>query len=57
MNNYDSYSDEELREEILDRQRTYEADRECALNAQKDLAKSELEYYKAKIALLERLRK
>ncbi len=57
MNNYDSYSDEELSEEVRDRHRTYEADRECALNAQKYLAKSELEYYKAKIALLERLRK
>lgn len=52
--NYDYYTLEELREDVKDYKKIYEQDKENAINAQKDLMKSELEYYQAKVALLER---
>ncbi len=51
---YETYNIVELEEEVIDLKKTYEQDRENALQAQKYLAKSELEYFKAKAALLER---
>lgn len=52
--NYCIYTTEELREEVKDAKKTYEQDKESALYAQRCLAKSELAYYQAKVALLER---
>ncbi len=50
---YTNYTLEELKEEVKDAARVYEQDKENALQAQKEVVKSELNYFKAKIALLE----
>lgn len=55
--NYNCFTLEELKEEVKDNERTYKQDREQAIDAQKWLAKSEGEYRRARIALLEREQK